>query len=197
MSSSMSRTPPTAQITIGPFFPPRYVDPGANDLTLLEGRPARGETIEIYGRVTQGDGTPLHNLIAEIWQADATGIFRHAHDPRAADGDPNFFGWGRAATDEDGRYRFRTIRPGRYPMPDGSLRAAHIEVVMLFSGIMRPLHTVLFFEGEPGHETDAVLAAVPPDRRGTLIASKEANEPARYRFDIRLHGDAETVFFDA
>jgi protocatechuate 3,4-dioxygenase alpha subunit len=192
----MNRLTPTAQITTGPFFPARYVDPGANDLSVLEGRQARGEMIEIHGRVTQEDGAPLENLIVEIWQADAGGVFRHVSDPRAAEGDSNFFGWGRSATDKDGRYHFRTIRPGRYPLSNGQLRAPHINVVVLFSGITRPLQTVLFFGGEAGNETDPVLTAVPAKRRDTLIAGREGDNPARYRFDIRLRGDGETVFFE-
>ena len=103
---------PTGEATIGPFFPPRYVDEGANDLTVLRGRKAKGEAIEIRGRVVQEDGAPMENLIVEIWQPDAQGIFRHSADPRYAQADPDFLGWGRAATDQDGRYSFRTIRPG-------------------------------------------------------------------------------------
>ncbi len=101
----------TAEATIGPFFPPRYVDSGANDLTQFEGREAKGEVIEIRGRVMQLGGQPLENLIVEIWQADAQGIYRHPADARHALADPNFFGWGRAATDKEGRYAFKTIRP--------------------------------------------------------------------------------------
>ena len=105
-SSSFGSTIVTA------FQSGRLVDGGANDLTRLEGRPARGEAIEIHGRVTQEDGAPMDNLVLEIWQADCTGIFRDPVDPRHADADPNFFGWGRAATDANGVYRFRTIKPG-------------------------------------------------------------------------------------
>ena len=78
---------PTGEATIGPFFPPRYVDAGASDLTLFEGRRAKGEVIEIRGRVVQEDGAPLENVILEIWQADAAGIFRHPADPRHAQAD--------------------------------------------------------------------------------------------------------------
>ena len=91
---------PTGEATIGPFFPPRYVDAGANDLTIFDGREAKGDVIEIHGRVLQEDGTPLENLIVEIWQADARGIFRHPADPRHAQADPDVLGWGRAATPE-------------------------------------------------------------------------------------------------
>ncbi|HUN69501.1 MAG TPA: protocatechuate 3,4-dioxygenase subunit alpha [Burkholderiales bacterium] len=176
---------PTAEATIGPFFPPRYVDQGANDLTLFEGRKARGEAIEIRGRVTQEDGAPLENLIVEIWQADANGIFRHPADPRYAKADANFFGWGRAATDAQGNYHFRTIRPGA---PEG--RAPHINVMVMSSGLMRILNTTLFFD----NATDPVLRAVPQARQKLLIASI-GEKSNFYRFDIRLRGENETPFF--
>ena len=191
----MTRLLPTAELTLGPFFPPRYVDGGANDLTRLEGRPARGEAIEIHGRVTQEDGAPMDNLVLEIWQADCTGIFRDAVDPRHADADPNFFGWGRAATDKEGRYHFRTIKPGSYAMADGTIRAPHVNVLILSSGLMRQLQTVLFFDGEAGNDADPMLAAVrPAELRRRLIARREGG--VRYRFDVRLRGEGETPFFD-
>ena len=176
---------PTGEATIGPFFPPRYVDAGANDLTLLEGRRAKGETIEIHGRVLQEDGTPLENLVVEIWQADALGIFRHPADPRCAQADPDFLGWGRAATDANGSYLFRTIRPGA---PEG--RAPHINFMVMFSGLMRILKTTMFF----GQSADPVLGAVPLSRQELLISKQE--KPGLYRFDIRLRGENETPFFD-
>ncbi len=179
---------PTGEATTGPFFPPRYVDPGANDLTQLDGHRADGEVIEIAGVVRQEDGTPLDNLILEIWQADANGIYRHPADPRHRQADPKFSGWGRAATDKQGRYAFRTIRPGA---PKG--RARHVNFMAMFSGLMRILKTTMFFPGEP-NETDPVYKAVPKARRPLLVATEEA--PGRYRFDLKLRGAHETPFFD-
>jgi protocatechuate 3,4-dioxygenase alpha subunit len=176
---------PTGEATLGPFFPPRYVDEGANDLTVFEGRKAQGEIIEIHGRVAQEDGAPLENLIVEIWQADAQGIFRHPADPRCAQADAGFFGWGRAATDKDGGYSFRTIRPGA---PAG--RAPHVNVMVMFSGLMRILKTTLFF----GEDPDPVLDLVSPARRKLLIGTESS--PNLYTFDIRLRGENETPFFD-
>lgn len=185
---------PTASATIGPFFPGRYVDADANDLTLRDGRAARGTAITLSGSVTQADGTPPENLILELWQADAAGIFDDPADPRAAQADPDFCGWGRAATDAQGAYTFRTIRPGGYEAGDGSRRAPHLNLVLLFSGLMRELRTVVYFEDEPGNAADPVLAAVPAARRALLLARLEA--PGRFRFDIRLRGAGETPFFD-
>jgi protocatechuate 3,4-dioxygenase alpha subunit len=175
---------PTGEATIGPFFPPRYVDPGANDLTQFEGSSAKGEVIEIRGRVVQEDGAPLENLIVEIWQPDAQGIFRHPADARHAQADPNLLGWGRAATDRDGRYVFRTIKPGA---PQG--RLAHVNFMVMFSGLMRILKTTMFFE----NGTDPVLGAVPDPRKELLIAKKQ---DGAFVFDIRLRGENETPFFD-
>jgi len=183
------RLVPTGEATIGPFFPRRYVDAGANDLTQLEDRKADGEAIEIFGTVRQEDGTPLDNLVVEIWQADANGLYRHPADPRHREADPKFFGWGRAATDKQGRYAFRTILPGA---PRG--RARHINFMLMFSGLMRILKTTMFFPGEQANEADPVYSAVPKARRKLLVAREEA--PGRYRFDLKLRGEHETPFFD-
>jgi protocatechuate 3,4-dioxygenase beta subunit len=168
----VSKLVPTAEMTLGPFFPREFAS-DANDLTQLDGKRASGEVIEITGRVTQLDGRPLDNLVLEIWQADAQGRFDN----------PQFFGWGRAATDADGVYLFRTVKPGA---PPG--RAASINFLLLYSGLMRQLQTVMFFDDA----RDPVLDSVKPKDR--LIAKKEA--PNRYRFDIRLRGEGETPFFD-
>ncbi|HXM80799.1 MAG TPA: hypothetical protein VN929_02615 [Burkholderiales bacterium] len=164
----MNRLIPTAEMTLGPFFP-REFGQGANDLT-----PARGEVIEISGSVIQLDGKRLDNVILEIWQADAQGRFDN----------PEFVGWGRAATDANGKYSFKTIRPGA---PAG--RAPHINLLILYSGLMRQLQTVMFFE----NGADPVLDAVQPVAlRERLIAKKRGNA---YVFDIRLRGEGETPFF--
>ena len=169
----MKRLVPTGEMTLGPFFPREFAQ-GANNLTRLDGRQAKGEVIEITGQVVQLDGRPLDNVIVEIWQADAEGRYD----------DPDFFGWGRAATDQNGIYSFRTIRPGA---PRG--RAPHINVLILYSGLMRQLHTVLFFDDAD----DPVLRSVPASRRSLLVARRAKDG---YRFDIRLRGEGETPFFD-
>ena len=180
---------PTGEATIGPFFPPRYVDAGANDLTQSAGRRAKGEAIEIFGCVRQEDGAALENLVLEIWQADAKGIYRHPADPRHREADADFFGWGRAATDRQGNYGFRTIRPGAL-----AGRARHVNFMVMFSGLMRLLKTTMYFPGARANDADPVLAAVPAARRALLVAREEA--PGRYRFDLKLRGEHETPFFD-
>ena len=174
--AAMSRRIPTAEMTLGPFFPAEFSPLAASDLTTVAGKRAAGEVIEISGRVTQSDGAPLDNLVLEIWQADASGRFDN----------PDFCGWGRAATDKEGVYSFRTIRPGAF-----GDRQPHINMLLLFSGLMRQLQTVVFF----GQSDDPVLNAVQPAAlRERLIAKQIA--PGKYRFDIRLRGDGETPFFD-
>jgi protocatechuate 3,4-dioxygenase beta subunit len=168
----MKRLVPTGEMTLGPFFPREFAQ-GANDLTVVEGKPARGEAIEITGRVTQVDGKALDNVVLEIWQADADGRYDN----------PDFFGWGRAATDNDGVYSFRTVRPKG---PQG--RKAHVNFIVLYSGLMRQLQTAMFFEDSD----DPVLNSVKEKHR--LIAKQTG--PHTYRFDIRLRGDGETPFFE-
>jgi protocatechuate 3,4-dioxygenase alpha subunit len=166
----VKRLVPTAEMTLGPFFPREFAQ-GANDLAIgVKG----GEVMEVSGRVTQLDGQPLDNLVLEIRQADAAGRFDN----------PDFAGWGRAATDAQGVYRFRTIKPGA---PKG--RIAHINFLLLYSGLMRQLQTVMFFELAP----DPVLDAVPAPLRERLVARREGTV---YRFDVRLRGEGETPFFD-
>jgi protocatechuate 3,4-dioxygenase beta subunit len=155
-------------MTLGPFFPREFAE-GAND--LAKGAP--GEPIEITGRVAELDGRALDNVVIEIWQADAAGRFDN----------PAFLGWGRAATDAQGNYAFRTIKPGAC-----AGRAAHINFLILYSGLMRQLQTVMFFDGTADPVLDSVNA------RERLIAKNEGRN--RYRFDIRLRGGEETPFFD-
>jgi protocatechuate 3,4-dioxygenase alpha subunit len=168
----MSRLVPTGEMTLGPFFPREFAQ-GANDLTVVEGKKAQGEAIEITGRVTQLDGAALDNVVLEIWQAGADGRYDN----------PDFFGWGRAATGADGVFLFRTILPKG---PQG--RQPHVNFIVLYSGLMRALHTAMFFEDSD----DPVLNSV--QEKSRLIARKTG--PHSYRFDIRLRGEGETPFFD-
>jgi protocatechuate 3,4-dioxygenase alpha subunit len=170
----MKRLIPTGEMTLGPFFPREFAQ-GANDLSALDGKPVPGEPIEISGRVTQVDGKALDNVVLEIWQAGADGRYDN----------PDFFGWGRAATDADGVFTFKTIRPKG---PQG--RQAHVNFLILYSGLMRQLHTVMFFEDSD----DPVLSSIEKTRRNRLVATKTG--PHSYRFDIRLRGEGETPFFD-
>ena len=154
-----------------------------------------GERIEIAGRVIDGDGAPVFDAVIEIWQADAAGLYNSPTEMRGS-ADPNFPGWGRCATDgETGKYRFETIRPGRVPFRDGRRMAPHITVWIVARGINIGLHTRLYFgDEEAANAEDPVLARIEHRVRvSTLIAPREGDA---YRFDIRLQGDRDTVFFD-
>jgi len=159
---------------------------------------ASGQRIHIEGRVTDGDGKPINDAMIEIWQADAQGRYANPRDNRAL---PNaaFKGFGRSATDKNGVYSFDTIKPGAVPGPNGKLQAPHIVVCIYSRGMLRQVYTRLYFADEAGNASDPILAIVPADRRGTLVAGKEKDGPngtPAYRFDIRVQGDNETVFFD-
>jgi protocatechuate 3,4-dioxygenase beta subunit len=184
--------------TIGPYFPYDFVD-GCEDLTQRDGHTARGRHILISGRVLEEGHRPTRNTIVEIWQPDANGIFLHPLDPRCGQADPGFSGWGRARTDAQGNYRFRTVLPGSYTAEDGSPRCPHINVMLLGLGLTHRLVTTIFFADEPAAVSDPVLNCVPEGVRLRLFAVREppldADGLAAYRFDLILRGEDETPFF--
>jgi protocatechuate 3,4-dioxygenase alpha subunit len=195
--------PPTSQQTIGPFFPRTFFREGDNDLTRVapDAAPtARGETILLRGRVTREGGFPCLNTILEAWQADSGGRFNHPLDPERHLADPDFLGWGRAWTDEDGQYEFRTVLPGGYAEQAGR-RAPHVNLTAMGAGLMRRVLTTVFFpEHADDNAADPVLTLVPEHHRGRLVAQPdgEADGLRVFRFDIRLRGDPheETPFFE-
>lgn len=185
-----------ASQTVGPFFH-GLLSPGLNDLV---GPATRGERITIGGRLLDGDGAALANDgMVEIWQANAEGRYDHPEDVQELPRDPHFRGFGRCGTDADGAFEFQTIKPGPVAGPQGQLQAPHINLVVFARGLLSHLYTRLYFPGEPLNETDPWLSAVEPARRPTLIAAAEpggGQRPRRYRFDVVLQGENETVFFD-
>jgi protocatechuate 3,4-dioxygenase alpha subunit len=181
--------------TIGPFFHDALAREDWSDLTAAG---PKGEMLRIEGRVVDGDGAPLNDALIEIWQADAEGIYPHGADGQGGTADPNFAGFGRCATDEEGVYRFTTIRPGRVAWTEGRLQAAHIGVSVFARGLLNRLVTRIYFGDDPATADDPVLAGIQdPAARRTLLAQRvEGSQPAAYRFDIVLQGDGETAFFD-
>lgn len=155
-----------------------------------------GDRIRIEGTVLDGDGVPINDAMIEIWQADAQGRYANPRDSRSL---PNtqFKGFGRSATDKNGVFSFETIKPGPVPGPNGKAQAPHIVVCVYSRGMLRQIYTRLYFPDEKANDADPVLALVPVDRRGTLIAHKESRggQPL-YRFNIRVQGEDETVFFE-
>ncbi|HTP97996.1 MAG TPA: protocatechuate 3,4-dioxygenase subunit alpha [Casimicrobiaceae bacterium] len=155
-----------------------------------------GDPIAIEGRVTDGDGMPVSDALVEIWQANAHGRYAHPQDKGSAPLEANWTGFGRAATDGEGQFRFTTIKPGRVPAPGGGLQAPHIDVTIFMRGMLRHLVTRIYFPGEPANDEDAVLQSVPAARRATLVAVPKAGDPAALTWNARLQGADETVFFE-
>ena len=184
----------TPSQTVGPFF--HYALPNEKYETLFTDA-TKGERIKIEGRVVDGDGTPLPDALIEIWQANAEGRYDHAEDEQDKPLDPSFHGWGRSATDKDGRFRFHTIKPGPVPGPGNTLQAPHVNVTVFARGMLKQLVTRLYFEDETLNADDPILARIhEPERRSTLIARRANGKDAPFIFDIVLQGDNETVFFD-
>lgn len=191
----------TPSQTVGPYFAygltPRqkydWKDTFGSDLVTAD---ASGERIRIEGQVLDGDGAPINDCMLEIWQADAQGRYASPADPRTR---PNaaFHGFGRAPTDGNGRYAFDTIKPGPVPGLNGKMQAPHIVVAVYARGMLRQSYTRIYFADEAANGEDAILALVPDERRKTLVAPRaERDGRVIYTFDIRMQGDAETVFFE-
>ncbi len=140
----------------------------------------------------------MPDALVEIWQANGDGRYHHPADPRDLPLDAAFTGFGRAGTDEDGRFWFETVRPGTVPAPDGSTQAPHLSVTVFARGLLNHLITRLYFADDPRNAADPVLRLVPIERRHTLLAARRiADGLPVYRFDVVLQGEAETetVFF--
>ena len=192
----------TPSQTVGPFFayglvPGQYGYSEGNAFpSLFDGciadETVTGEKIELVGRVFDGEGKPIPDAVIEILQADASGKYLKP----GGDAQPGFRGFGRFGTGTDSRneFRFQTIKPGA--TKDG--QAPHLNVIVLMRGLLVHAFTRAYFEGEAANDRDPVLNSVPPGRRKTLLALREGagGGPAVYRFDIRMQGDDETVFFE-
>lgn len=177
----MSKLALTPSQTVGPFFhyclaPADYPYDGLVP-TAIEGA---GAALELSGSVFDGDGVAVGDALLEFWQADAAGRRLASNAP--------FQGFARVATSAEGVYKLRTAMPG----PVGA-QAPHLSVSVLGRGLLNRLHTRVYFADQAANAQDSVLALVPSDRRGTLVATLET--PGKYRFDIRLQGTGETVFF--
>ncbi len=196
----------TASQTVGPFFLYGLTPELATGIrytgytgAVLADEATAGEHIVVEGRVLDGKGDPVPDAMVEIWQANAAGRYRHAEDDRAdVPLDDTFRGFGRTGTGKDGGFRFRTVKPGPVPGLGNAWQAPHIVVCVFARGMLSHAYTRLYFsdEGE-ANGADPVLGAVEAARRQTLIAERtESRGQTVYRFDIRLQGDGETVFFD-
>jgi protocatechuate 3,4-dioxygenase, alpha subunit len=184
----------TPSQTVGPFFRLALIRSGNESLVTSK---SRGERITIEGRILDGEAAPVSDAMIELWQANADGRYDHPDDSQEKLIDPEFHGFGRAATDEAGRFHFYTIKPGSVPGPGNLLQAPHINVSIFARGLLKRLVTRIYFPGERLNATDAALNTVAPERRSTIVARIEnAERPDMLRFDIVLQGENETVFFD-
>lgn len=159
-----------------------------------------GERIRLEGQVFDGLGLPLRDVLIEIWQADANGVYPSAADIQGKVVDPNFLGWGRTGADfETGFWSFNTIKPGAVPGRKGTTQAPHIALIIFARGINIGLNTRVYFDDEAkANAQDPVLKGIEwAPRRQTLIAKREERDgEVVYRFDIRIQGEDETVFLD-
>jgi protocatechuate 3,4-dioxygenase, alpha subunit len=168
---------------------------------VLAGKGAQGERIRLEGMIFDGTGSVVRDALVEIWQADANGRYDHPEDRREGKPvDPAFRGFGRVAADfETGLWWFETVKPGRVPGRHGTVMAPHLNVTVFARGINIHLNTRIYFADEAeANAQDPVLQLVEQEaRRQTLFARREEREGrVVHRFDIRLQGENETVFFD-
>lgn len=150
----------------------------------------------IEGRVLDGDGNPVPDALIELWQANAHGKYAHPGDDQDKPVEAGFTGYGRIPTDDNGKFRFTTIKPGQVPGPDGKQQAPHIAVSVLARGLLRRLVTRIYFPDEGANASDYVLNLVEPARRGTLIAKKVSGQAGALEWNVIMQGPGETVFFD-
>jgi protocatechuate 3,4-dioxygenase, beta subunit len=192
--------PHTLSEITGPVYGHERVGPLDHDLTRQHKGEPLGERIIVTGRVLDGDRRPVRGSLVEIWQANAAGRYVHAGDTHPAPLDPNFTGAGRCLTDDEGRYRFVTVKPGAYPWGnhDNAWRPAHIHFSLFGEAFATRLVTQMYFPGDPLFEQDPILQSVrDPRARQRLISSfdLQTTEPEwalGYRFDIVLRGRAAT-----
>lgn len=194
-------TPQTLSEMTGPVLGHESVGDLDHDLTrngAVNGAPL-GERIIVAGRLLDENDRPVRHSLIEIWQANAAGRYIHKWDQHDAPLDPNFFGSGRCVTDDDGRYRFLTVKPGAYPWGnhDNAWRPAHIHMSVFGPSLMTRLVTQMYFPGDPLLPIDPIYNAVPAGARELLISnfSLDLTEPGYalgYDFDIVLRGRKAT-----
>jgi protocatechuate 3,4-dioxygenase alpha subunit len=184
----------TASQTVGPYLHIGLSGLDCADLTA-DAPALATQRIVVEGRVIDGAGAPVGDAMLEIWQANPAGRYRHPDDQRELALVPGFTGFGRIPTAADGTFRFVTVKPGAVPGSDGEPQAPHLVVSVFSRGLLRQVCTRMYFPDEArANDMDGVLARVPVERRGTLIAT--ATGDGALGWDIVLQGRDETVFFD-
>jgi protocatechuate 3,4-dioxygenase alpha subunit len=178
----------TPSQTVGPFFHIAFTpEPAGGMATAFAG----GERIRLRMLVTDGDGRPVDDAVLELWHTSTL-----THGSVENNDSKPVAGFGRMPTDSEGACEFDTVRPGSTADHSGRLHAPHINVCLFARGLLRQLHTRIYFAGDPALADDAVLALVPEERRSTLLAQPDPHDGRRWLFHVRLQGPQETVFFD-
>ncbi len=196
--------PHTLTEVTGPVYGHERIGPVDDDLTVQHDGEPLGERIIVHGRVLDGAGRPVRDSLVEIWQANAGGRYRHDGDQHPAPLDPNFSGAGRAVTDDEGRYRFITIKPGAYPWRNhpNAWRPAHIHFSLFGSAFASRLVTQMYFPGDPLFFQDPIFHSVrDPRARDRMICHFDLDETKpewalAYQFDIVLRGPDATPMED-
>ena len=184
----------------GPTVPRGFVANGDNDLTVHGKSAPLGEKMVLTGRLLDADGRPIRRSLVEVWQANASGRYAHPGDRHDAPLDPNLLGIGRTFTDDEGRYRFVTIKPGAYPWQNHPFawRPQHIHFSLLGNAPVQRLITQMYFPGDPLLAIDPVYNSVPDERARTRMVSTLVLESGiegialGYTFDIVLGGAKST-----
>ncbi len=186
------RCPATASQTVGPYY---RIGLSYLDNPALCSESAPGTHIEVSGQIFDANGAPVTDAQLELWQADDQGRFA-GYDPTGngivSDG---FHGFARVPVDDRGVFKFHTVYPGRVATLDGVEQAPHIVLMLSMRGLLKHLHTRIYFAGDPSNETDPILSAVPLERRKTLFADLLPGSSNEYIWNVRLQGADETVFF--
>ncbi len=197
--------PSTPSEETGPTFGHLPIGPHDNDLLINHARPghtAIGERIIVHGRLLDECGQPIPNALIEVWQANAGGRYRHKKDGYLAALDPDFGGCGRMLTDAEGRYVFRTVKPGAYPWPNGvnDWRPAHIHFSIFGLAFGQRLISQMYFEGDPLIARCPIAQTI-PDKAALdrLVAALDMSQTKpmdsiAYKFDIVLRGRRQTYF---
>ena len=202
MPQSLEYLKETASQTAGPYvhigLAPRAAGVPIFNQELghdIAGPNAAGDRITIKGRVIDGTGAPVKDVLLETWQANAAGVYAHAEDPRHAQVEDGFRGWGRVITNfETGEFTFDTIKPGSVPGRNGATQAPHISIWIVARGINVGLNTRMYFDDEDNSADPVINLIEQQHRRETLLAKRQSD--GTYLFEIYLQGDKETVFFD-
>lgn len=186
----MPQLPPSPSQTVGPFFEFGLLRPPCPELVPA----CTPGAVLIEGRVFDGQGQPVPDAMIEVWQANAAGRYAHPEDTRTdLPLDPDFSGFGRCGTDNEGRFWFRTIKPGTVPWPDGRAQAPHLDLSVFARGLGHRLVTRCYFpDEEAANAGDPLLSSIEDEAaRATLIAREGDGV---LRFDIHLQGDNQTCF---